>query len=416
MDGNKPSILRRDARVVSLVASAHGLSHFYVLALPPLFPLLRDEFGVGYAALGAIVSVLALASGVGQLPIGFVVDRFGARYVLAGGLALMSGTMVLMGLAPSYAVVPVLAVVLGLGNSVFHPSDYAILATTVAPGRVARAFSVHTFSGYVGWALAPPVMVLLTSLWSWRAALVTVGAIGLAMTAVLFTQRHLLGAAGLERRAERRRPVGLAEGVRVLLAPGILVLFAFFTVHAMTTIGLNSFAVSALVALHGLDLALANAGLTGFLVGAAVGVLVGGVVADRTRRYDVVAAVGYTAATTAIVALGLTRLSAAPIVATLGLAGFMIGTVLPSRDMIVRAMTPVGAAGKVFGFVSTGIEIGAALSPLLLGWAMDQGHPEAVFFLTGLFMLGTLGAVVAATRFLPREGTEPGADRAAPAD
>src|SRR3990172_11151721 len=122
MDGNKPSILRRDARVVSLVASAHGLSHFYVLALPPLFPLLRDEFGVGYAALGAIVSALALASGVGQLPIGFVVDRFGARYVLAGGLALMSGTMVLMGLAPSYAVVPVLAVVLGLGNSVFHPS------------------------------------------------------------------------------------------------------------------------------------------------------------------------------------------------------------------------------------------------------------------------------------------------------
>ena len=77
---------RRDARVIGVVGVAHALSHFFQLVLPPLFPLLRAEFGVSYATLGALMSVFYVASGVCQFGAGFAVDRFGARPVLLGGL------------------------------------------------------------------------------------------------------------------------------------------------------------------------------------------------------------------------------------------------------------------------------------------------------------------------------------------
>jgi hypothetical protein len=81
----------------------------------------------------------------------------------------------------------------------------------------------------------------------------------------------------------------------------------------------------------------------------------------------------------------------------LGTAGFMLGSILPSRDMIVRSLTPAGASGRVFGFLSVGIEIGAAVSPTLFGFIIDQGRPELVFVLcAGFMMTAMLGATTAA--------------------
>ncbi len=111
---------RRDIRVIGLISGAHFFSHFFFLTLPPLFPILRAEMGVGYTALGATATAFAIASGLGQLPMGFVVDRFGARYVLIGGITLMSLAVGCMGLAPAYIWLPALAFVAGAANSVFE--------------------------------------------------------------------------------------------------------------------------------------------------------------------------------------------------------------------------------------------------------------------------------------------------------
>ena len=389
---------RRDARVIGLVGSGHFLSHFYMLALPPLFPLLKAEFGVSYAALGGIVTVFALASGCGQLPMGFVVDRFGARYVLVSGMVLMSGSMVLAGFATSYAWIPFLFMFAGLGNSVFHPADYAILASAVREDRVARAFSLHTFSGYGGWAAAPPVMIFLSTTWNWRVAVIVMGVLGLLVALVMLKQRHLLendtGPARARRGGHATGPA-LRRDLAILFSPGVLLLFGFFVLSAATTIGLNAFSVAALVALHGVDLSAAGAGLTVFLVMASLGVLVGGPIADRTRRYDVISAVGFIGAAAAISTVGLVPVSLALAIAALGVTGFMLGVTLPSRDMLVRALSPRGSTGKVFGFVSTGIEIGAAGSPILFGWLIDQGAPENIFLSSAVFMIGMLAFALA---------------------
>src|SRR3972149_3192006 len=97
--------IRQDAEVIGLVGFAHLFSHFLQLILAPLFPLLKDEFGVGYAALGLMVSVMYTVSGISQTMAGFIVDRYGARRVLLFGMATFSTAMVLTGLATFYWVV-----------------------------------------------------------------------------------------------------------------------------------------------------------------------------------------------------------------------------------------------------------------------------------------------------------------------
>jgi len=70
-----PDSFRRDARVIGLIGFAHSLSHFFQLALPPLFPLLRAEFDVSWSALGALVATFYVASALTQFAAGFVVDN-----------------------------------------------------------------------------------------------------------------------------------------------------------------------------------------------------------------------------------------------------------------------------------------------------------------------------------------------------
>ena len=155
MTSTATSADQRDLPVIGLIGAAHFSSHFFQLVLPPLFPLLKDTLGVGYTELGLLMTAFFATSGLCQTPAGFLVDRVGAARVLIGGMALLSSGAVLAAFAPGYLALLPVAVVMGLGNSVFHPADYAILARRVSPARTARAFSIHTVGGTLGWAMAP---------------------------------------------------------------------------------------------------------------------------------------------------------------------------------------------------------------------------------------------------------------------
>ena len=113
-------ILRRDRRVTTLIGVSHGASHFYQLALPPLFYLINASEGISFALLGALTAAFYVASAVCQPLSGFLVDRFGARTILLAGLGTMAACTALMGLLPYYPVLFVLSIVAGIGNSVFH--------------------------------------------------------------------------------------------------------------------------------------------------------------------------------------------------------------------------------------------------------------------------------------------------------
>jgi MFS transporter, FSR family, fosmidomycin resistance protein len=391
-----PAPLSRDLRLVGLVGAAHFLSHFFQLALPPLFPRLREAFDVGYTELGVATMLFYATSGLAQTPSGFLVDRLGARTVLVGGLGLLSASIVLASFTVSFWMLLVVAVLGGLGNSVFHPADYAMLTAGVDKSRIARAYSVHSLGGNLGWAAAPVTVVTLAELIGWRAGLLACGVVGLGLALLLYVQTAGLG----ERRARASSGAPeLVPAALVLLSAPVILCFVYFALLSVALIGLQTFLPPALVALHGIELRAATAVLTAFLLGASAGVLAGGIAADRGRRHDLIVTAGLFIAGVLILLIALVDWGAGGTAALVAAAGFASGMTMPSRDMLVRASTPPGATGRVFGFVYSGLDLGSSLTPPVLGFLIDAGAPIAVFEVVVGALALTIGSVLVLRRF-----------------
>jgi predicted MFS family arabinose efflux permease len=394
----------KNYRVVGLIGSAHGLSHVYYLSLPPLFPLLKEEFGVGYAALGLLMTTFSLISGIGQTPVGFLVDRIGSRGVLTCGLTLQAAAIGAIGFAPSYEWVLVCVAFAGLAHTVYHPADYAILSAAVPRERLGRAFSLHAFSGNVGAAITPAVMVGLTALWSWHAAFVAIGAIGLAVAGLLIVQGGILtnGAAEADRKRRAAKPGGWKASLALLASPPILFAFLFYVIVVSGVNGVRSFSVSAFVDMQGVTLAAANAALTGFMLGSACGILIGGYLADRLGPRLITAVVSLVSCAALFALLGSVSLPVVLGIAALSAAGMMRGMMQATRDLLVFSVTPEGAHGKVYGFVSSGSNLGGAVAPLVFGAVMDAGEPGLVFWLAAILVLVGLATFAGMKRVVDR--------------
>jgi len=377
------------------VGSAHALSHFFQLALPPLFPLLKAEFGTSFATLGALVSVFYVASGACQFGAGFAVDRYGARPVLLGGIALLAGSALAAGFVPTvYWLLP-LAALMGLGNGVFHPADFAVLNANVSPRRLGHAYSTHGIGGSLGYAVAPVVSFGLGSMLGWRTALVTMGLAGLIGLVALASQRELLRSRAHGAPAPQHT---IASSLALFRQTPILLCFAYFCVLTIATIGIQTFAGTGLNAAYGVPLGVATSAITAYLLGSTAGILTGGFLAARTTRHDRVAASGLAIGAALIFSIAAAQALAPWAIAILALTGFSLGATGPSRDMIVRGATPPGASGRVYGFVYSGLDLGATISPVAIGVLLDHGSARIAFAAIACFLLLAIATVVQVRR------------------
>jgi FSR family fosmidomycin resistance protein-like MFS transporter len=379
--------LARDVRVNALLGAGHFLSHFYQLSLPPLFIAWQQAFDVSFAELGLAMAVMAGAAAVMQTPMGFFVDRYGARRFLVGGTLLMTLSIAAMGFATAYWQVVGLALLSGVGNSVFHPADYAILSGSVDRAKLGRSFAFHTFTGHVGFAAAPPATAALMLLLGWRGALLLIGLLGLPVVAAILWQSRILTD---QARQPRRRAAAAGSGTRLLLSRSVLMFFAFFMVSSMAGAGIQSWLITILHQVHGLAIEAASSALTGYMVGMIGGVLIGGWVADRTDRHLPFVVVLTIGAAALFLLIGVVSFTELPTIGVLFAAGIMTGASRTPRDVMVKDAAPPGQIGKVFGFVSSGMSLGGAIMPVPYGMIIDAGRPELVLVVVATLLLLSL--------------------------
>ena len=379
-------------RTLGAISVAHWVSHFHIFALPMLFPFLKQQLNVGYVELGFALTVFAVASGLTQAPIGYLADHLGARKILLMGLCLGGGALIALGLHLSYSWLIASAALLGLANSVYHPANYAILSAHMNEVRMGRAFSVHTFAGFLGGAVAPAIMAALVATTGGHGALIAAGAVG-PVVALL-----LLGVGIPDARAADKKTSGDGAPKQNVITPALIVLTVFFLLLSLSNAGISNFGVVALMSGYGATFSAANLALTAYLGASAAGVLAGGFLADHTERHGQLAAACFAVNAAILLLVAAVSLPQLLLVAAMGLAGFLSGVIAPSRDMMVRNAAPAGAAGRAFGIVSTGFNIGGIISPLLFGWIMDQNLPHWVFGISVGFMVLTVVLALATER------------------
>lgn len=373
--------LRHDVVLMSLVGSAHMISHFSQLLLPPLFPWLKDQFNVSYAELGFVLTVFYVVSCAVQAVAGFLVDRFGPRPVLYVGMVAIAVSCFGYALSTNYWMLTFFAALCGLGNGVFHPVDYTFINRRIAPKRLGHAYSAHGITGTLGWVIAPGMMTGVALLHSWQAALASAGLLTVAVLVLLLLNHRRLS---LELRPSRQG--GQEDGnFDFLKLPAVWLCFGFFFLFAAVLGVVQAFAPEASRQLHNMELASVALCLTLYMVGSASGMVVGGFLVQDPSRSDKVVALAFTVAASVALVLALAPVAAWLVPVLFAVMGLASGTSGPSRDLLVKRTTPANASGRVYGVVYGGLDVGQAITPLVFGLLMDHGQFRGV--LIGMALL-----------------------------
>lgn len=381
------SLPRREVQVIGLITCAHFLSHFYMVALAPLYPLIQPEIGASWSGISMGVVAFAAATGTLQTPMGLVVDRFGGRVVLICGLLILAAAIGMVGYVTTLWQLVALMAVAGIGNSVFHPADYSIISAAVGDKRLGRAFSMHSFGGSAGIVAAPIVMVMLQGGVGWRSAVIGVGIVGVVLALVLLALSGLIGHGG----EAKKRESGVWR--ELLTSRPLIAMFLFYVGAAAANSGVTQFSVAAFGEIYGISLTAAAVALTVYQACTLALVLPGGWLADNTGRHDLIMIGCYSAAAVFTVLAGIGLLPFWLVIPVLGIAGAGRGLINAARDVSVRHVSSSQSVGTVFAFVSTGFLIGQAIGPPIYGALLDFGRPEIIFWVSGAFSMAAVATV-----------------------
>jgi FSR family fosmidomycin resistance protein-like MFS transporter len=379
--------LRHDAPTIGLVSVAHGLSHFCQLIVPPLFPWIAPAFGLSYTELGLLMTVFFVVSCIGQALAGFVVDHYGARRVLYAGMACLALAALGLAASPNYATMMAFMALAGIGNCVFHPVDFSILNGRVSQPRLGHAYAAHGISGNLGWALAPVFVVGIAQLSSWRVALAAVAVVvAVALLALVLWRDALDPNPRATKGAAAARPPATADASALgfLRVPAVWFCFLFFLTFAVALSGVQTFGPAAAGQLHGVSAADIALCLSAYMFAAAAAMVLGGHLVRDPQRSARVVAIGFGLAALFALAIGFGDWPGWMVPVLFALMGLGAGIAGPSRDLLVKQATPAGATGRVYGVVYSGLDVGQAIAPALLGLLMDSGEYRMVWLVIAL--------------------------------
>ena len=383
-----------DVRVVGLISLAHGSSHFFHLILPPMFPWLKAEFGFNYAELGLLMTIFFVVSCIVQAASGFLVDRIGARPVLFAGVGLLALAALTYSQSNGYAMLVLGAVIAGCGNGIFHPVDYTLINHKISPPNLPYAYSIHGVTGYIGWAAAPAFMVAVATIADWRIAFLSAAALEALILFILWISRARLIDDVHARREEtqashaKSNPGGAPMSTfGFLKLPVVWLCWIFFFFSMAATTGLQSFAPTALFKIYDIAVSSGNYYLTLMSMGGAGGMLLGGYLATKLKVPERIITICFSVNIVMGLLLATGFVPVEFIVFAFIVIGLGLGIAAPSRDLMIRSATPSGSSGRVYGIVYSGIDLGAAMSPLIFGIFLDVGLPKLLFVGVALLQL-----------------------------
>jgi MFS family permease len=379
--------------VVSLIGGSHFVNHTYFMLLPPIFGALQAELGISTARSGLALGLVGLVVVALQLPFGYLSDTYSRTLVLAISLVVGAIGAALTATVQSYSWLLVAAVVTGVGIAGHHPAHYPMLSAATDPGQRGRAYSIHGFTGALGFAAPPAVVGAVASPWvpgDWRlaigllAAVGAVYAVGCLWIVVRHVPRSVTHAPGSQDRGDREPfrtlPRRIFTGLRsTFSATAIVLLTLLWFLVSMTVWGIQAYTAPLLIDGYGASASAANLLVSVMLTFGAIAILGGGWLTDhygpRATVLGAIAGMVVVAATLAsgslpvAVALAVTLVFAATIKAARP-ALSTLGDALSTRDDL----------GKNFGLLTIGISGGGAVAPPVFGALSDATSIQTVFW------------------------------------
>lgn len=359
-----------------------------------MFPWLKAEFGFNYAELGLLMTIFFVVSCIVQAASGFLVDRIGARPVLFAGIGLLALSALTYSQSNGYAMLVLGAVIAGCGNGIFHPVDYTLINHKISPPNLPYAYSIHGVAGYIGWAAAPAFMVAVASISDWRIAFLSAAVVEALILLTLWLGRARLIDDVHARREEsqashaQKNPGGAPMSTfGFLKLPVVWLCWIFFFFSMAATTGLQSFAPTALFKIYDIAVSSGNYYLTLMSMGGAGGMLLGGYLASKLKVPERIITICFTVNIVMGLLLATGLIPIELIVIAFIVIGLGLGIAAPSRDLMIRSATPSGSSGRVYGIVYSGIDLGAAMSPLIFGIFLDVGLPKLLFVGVALLQL-----------------------------
>jgi MFS transporter, FSR family, fosmidomycin resistance protein len=382
-----PADVRRDERkAMGVACGAHALHDGYTDLIYVMLPIWQAEFGLSYAAIGALRGVFAGTMAGFQIPAGLLSERLGVPLVLASGTALVGLGYCLAPFVDSYTALIAMLLIAGLGASTQHPLASALVARAFSGSRSLSALGTYNFAGDLGKMALPAAGALLVVVLPWRVSLALLGTIGLAAAiAILLVTPRYAGdvVRPADGQADKAQAGHAGGGFSVLLAIGMI--------DSATRMGFLTFLPFLLTA-KGASLPTVGLALTLVFVGGAAGKLV---CAWIGARIGVVATVWLTEGFTALGILALL-----PLPLELGLVLLpLIGVALNGTSSVLYGSVPLmvtpESRTRAFSIFYTGTIGSGALAPILYGFAGDAlGVPLVLVLVSGIVLL-TLPLVLA---------------------
>lgn len=354
----------------------HFIDHLYTMALPPLFPIIKDEFGVGNTEVGLIITGLSLSMILFQLPFGIYSDRVGRRRILILCLILMICSTFIISLSTAFWMILIFQFVLGVGASGYHPVGISAVADLAPDGQAGSAMSLQAVGGSLGVAFTPIIIGGLASIYGWRLPLQIAAIIGLG---VLLYMVYFL------KETKEKEEKKYEEKMEKAAATGIALMYFF---REFVFIGMSSFLPTYFVEIKGFSVA--GGGFTTgiFLFSGTLAQLIGGKIADRFNPVRIIIGSNLIAAVF-LFFINQFQIGGSFIYLAFVFLGFSLFISVPSVLSLVKQVGSQSGYGKAFGVNFTIASMSGMIAPVIIGYIGDSFSLIYAFNLFPLLLLLT---------------------------